>query len=38
VGFRRAVIPTANAPKKPLADIEVVAVTRIGEALDVLFD
>jgi len=38
VGFRRAVIPAANAPKKPLADIEVVAVTRISEALDVLFE
>lgn len=33
-GFRRAIVPRANAPRKPIDGLEVVAVGRIGEALD----
>ncbi len=32
-GFRRAIVPRANAPRKPIAGLEVVAVSRIGETL-----
>ncbi len=32
-GFKRAIIPKANAPKTPLKGIEVIAVTHIQEAL-----
>ena len=35
-GFRRAIVPRANAPKKPIAGLEVMAVSRIGEAIDAL--
>lgn len=35
-GFRRAIVPKANAPKKPIAGMEVVAVSRISEALQAL--
>lgn len=33
-GFRRAVVPKANAPKQPLKGLEIVAVSRLSEALD----
>ncbi|MCU0869785.1 MAG: DNA repair protein RadA [Burkholderiales bacterium] len=33
LGFTRAVIPRANAPKTPIAGLEVVAVERIGDAV-----
>jgi len=33
-GFRVAVVPRENAPRKPLDGIEVIAVTRVSEALD----
>ena len=33
LGFSRVICPKANAPRKPLAGLEVVAVERIGEAL-----
>lgn len=36
-GFRRAIVPAANAPKKPPRDIEVVAIERIAQALDHAF-
>ncbi len=36
LGFRRAIIPTANRPKKPIADITVTGVKRLGDALDAL--
>jgi DNA repair protein RadA/Sms len=36
-GFGCAIVPRANAPKKAPAGIEVVAVTRIREALDAAF-
>ena len=34
LGFKQAIIPAANAPKPPMAGIEVHAVTRIAEAVD----
>jgi len=33
-GFRTAVIPKENAPRKPLDGLNVIAVSRIGEALE----
>jgi DNA repair protein RadA/Sms len=34
-GFRRAIVPRANAPKgQPYKDMEVVAVARLSDALD----
>jgi DNA repair protein RadA/Sms len=33
-GFSRVVLPRANAPKKPLPDVEVIAVSRIHEAIE----
>ena len=35
-GFRRAIVPRANAPKRPIDGMEVVAVSRLAEALDAL--
>ncbi|MFV0515146.1 MAG: DNA repair protein RadA [Jhaorihella sp.] len=32
-GFRRAIVPKANAPRSPLKGMEVLAVTRLEEAL-----
>lgn len=36
-GFRRAVVPLANAPKKPIDGIEVVGVRRLPETIEHLF-
>jgi len=36
-GFSCAIVPRANAPRQPVKGIEVVAVTRIREALDAAF-
>ena len=36
LGFRRALIPKANAPKQPIEGIEVVAVERLADALAAL--
>jgi len=33
-GFQRAIVPQANAPKKPIAGLEVIPVKRIGEAIE----
>jgi len=33
-GFSRAVIPRANAPKRPIEGLEVTAVGRLSEAVD----
>ena len=33
-GFRRAIVPRANAPKKRLGEMEVIAVERLGDALE----
>ncbi len=35
-GFRRAIVPAANAPKQPISGMEVVAVKKIEEALEAL--
>ncbi len=37
-GFKRAIVPRANAPKEPPAGLTIVAVTRLEQALDALFD
>jgi DNA repair protein RadA/Sms len=33
-GFRHAIIPAANRPKKPLQDMEITAVSRLSQVLD----
>lgn len=35
-GFRVAVVPKGNAPRKPIDNMKIVPVTRLGEALDAL--
>jgi DNA repair protein RadA/Sms len=35
-GFTRAIVPKANAPKKKIDGIQVVAVSNLSEALDAL--
>ena len=35
-GFKRAIVPAANAPKKPIAGMRVTPVRRVTEALDAL--
>ncbi|QEY59483.1 DNA repair protein RadA [Pseudomonas sp. C27(2019)] len=37
-GFKRAIVPKANAPREMPAGLEVIAVTRLEEALDALFE
>ena len=34
-GFRRAIVPRANAPRQALAGLEVIAVDRLSEVLDI---
>ncbi len=34
LGFKLAIVPRANAPKAPIKGLEVIAVDRIGEAID----
>lgn len=36
-GFRRAIVPRDNAPRRPLPGLTVVAVSRVREALDAAF-
>jgi DNA repair protein RadA/Sms len=36
-GFRRALVPAANAPKKSAAGIEVIGVDRLDRALEEAF-
>ena len=36
-GFRRAVVPAANVPRKDLNDFEVIGVSRLSEAIDIIF-
>ena len=38
LGFTHALIPKANAPKHPIAGITVIAVDRVGQAIDKLFE
>ncbi|WP_018982970.1 DNA repair protein RadA [Salinimonas chungwhensis] len=35
-GFKRAIVPKGNAPKAPLAGIEIVPVSQLSQALDAL--
>ncbi|MEJ2650493.1 MAG: DNA repair protein RadA [Gammaproteobacteria bacterium] len=35
-GYKRAIVPQGNAPKQPVADMEVVAVRRLSEAVEAL--
>jgi DNA repair protein RadA/Sms len=35
-GFKKAIVPLGNAPKEPLAGLEVVAVKKLSEALDAI--
>jgi DNA repair protein RadA/Sms len=35
-GFSRAVIPLGNQPRKPIENLEVIAVSRLSEALDAM--
>jgi DNA repair protein RadA/Sms len=37
-GFRRAVVPAANVPKKLPGGIEVIGVSRVGDAVSQVFD
>ena len=37
-GFKRAIVPKANAPKEAPAGLQVVAVTRLEQALEALFE
>ena len=37
-GFKTAIVPKANAPKKSPQGIRVIGVERLDEALEVLFD
>lgn len=37
-GFKRAIVPKGNAPKDPPAGLQVIAVTRLEQALDALFE
>ena len=34
LGFSQAIIPRANAPRQPIEGLEIIAVDRVGEALD----
>lgn len=36
-GFKLAIVPKENAPRKPLQGLEVKAVSRVGEALEAVF-
>lgn len=33
-GFKRAIVPISNRPKKPIPDMEVIGVTKINELID----
>lgn len=35
-GFKRAIVPVANAPKEPIPGMTVVAISKLSEALDAL--
>lgn len=37
-GFKKAVVPKGNAPKKPIEGMEVIGVERLSQALDFIFD
>ncbi len=35
-GFKRAIVPRANMPKESMSGMEVIGVSKVAEALDVL--
>src|SRR5690606_33411083 len=35
-GFTRAIVPKANAPRQPIAGMEVIGVSKLSEALEAL--
>ncbi|HBY40417.1 MAG TPA: DNA repair protein RadA, partial [Alteromonas sp.] len=35
-GFKRAIVPKANAPKQPINGLKVIPVTKLSEALEAL--
>ena len=37
-GFKIAIVPKENAPRKPLEGLHVIAVGRVGEALEAAFN
>jgi DNA repair protein RadA/Sms len=37
-GFKRAIVPKGNAPKEAPPGLQVIAVTRLEQALDALFE
>ena len=37
-GFKRAIVPKGNAPKESPAGLQIIAVTRLEQALDALFE
>ena len=37
-GFRKVIVPKANAPKKAIDNLEVIAVSRLSEALDYMLN
>ncbi|GLS25301.1 DNA repair protein RadA [Marinibactrum halimedae] len=37
-GFKRAIVPVANAPKTPPEGMEVIAVRRLADAIDAMYD
>ena len=37
-GFKMAIVPRENAPRKPLEGLQVIAVGRVGEALEAAFN
>jgi len=36
-GFKRAVVPAANAPRSGMGELEIVPVKRLGEAIEAAF-
>jgi DNA repair protein RadA/Sms len=34
-GFEQAIVPRANTPKRPIDGLEVIAVDRLSEVLDI---
>jgi DNA repair protein RadA/Sms len=36
-GFTRALVPRANAPKQPIAGMEIVPLDRLSDALEVFY-
>jgi DNA repair protein RadA/Sms len=37
-GFKRAIVPKGNAPKEAPPGLQIIAVTRLEQALDALFE